>query len=57
VPVNGIYNVDDILTTLRIISNYGPIQIESLDSVPLAAVSRVYSMSNNTNGFFLAQPF
>jgi matrixin/IPT/TIG domain-containing protein len=57
VPANGIYDVDDILTTLGITSNYGPIQIESLDSVPLAAVSRVYSMSNNTNGFFLAQPF
>jgi len=57
IPANGIYNVEDILTTLGISSNYGPIQIDSLDNVPLAAVSRVYSISNNTNGFFLAQPF
>jgi hypothetical protein len=57
IPANGIYNVEDILTTLGISSSYGPIEIESLDGVPLAAVSRVYSISNSTNGFFLAQPF
>jgi len=57
ISANGIYNVEDILTNLGISSSYGPIQIESLDGVPLAAISRVYSISNDTNGFFLAQPF
>jgi hypothetical protein len=57
IPANGIYNVDDILTTLGVSNSYGPLEIQSLNIVPLAAVSRVYSISNNTNGFFLAQPF
>jgi IPT/TIG domain/Matrixin len=57
ISANGIYNVEDILTNLGISGSYGPIQIESLDGVPLAATSRVYSISNDTSGFFLAQPF
>jgi Matrixin/IPT/TIG domain len=57
IPANGIYNVDDILTNLGLVNSYGPIEIHSLDNVPLAAISRVYSILDNTSGFFAAQPY
>jgi Matrixin/IPT/TIG domain/Carboxypeptidase regulatory-like domain len=57
IPPNGIYNVDDILTSLGLVNSYGPIEIQSLNEVPLAAVSRVYSIIDNTSGFFVAQPY
>jgi hypothetical protein len=57
IPSNGIYNVDDILTSLGLVNSYGPIEIQSLNEVPLAAVSRVYSIIDNTSGFFAAQPY
>ena len=57
IPPNGIYNVDDILTSLGLVNSYGPIEIQSLNEVPLAAVSRVYSIIDNTSGFFAAQPY
>jgi hypothetical protein len=57
IPPNGIYNVDDILTSLGLANSYGPIEIQSLNELPLAAVSRVYSIIDNTSGFFAAQPY
>jgi hypothetical protein len=57
IPPNGIYNVDDILTSLGLVNSYGPIEIQSLNELPLAAVSRVYSIIDNTSGFFAAQPY
>ena len=57
IPPNGIYNVDDVLTSLGLVNSYGPIEIQSLNEVPLAAVSRVYSIIDNTSGFFAAQPY
>ena len=57
IPINGAYNIDDILSTLGISNNYGPLVIDSLNNVPLAAVSRVYSINDKTSGFFLGQPF
>jgi hypothetical protein len=57
IPPNGIYNVDDILTNLGLVNSYGPIEIQSLNEIPLAAISRVYSVVDNTSGFFAAQPF
>jgi hypothetical protein len=57
IPPNGLYNVDDILTSLGLVNSYGPIEIQSLNEVPLAAVSRVYSIIDNTSGFFAAQPY
>ena len=57
IPANGIYNVDDILTNLGLVNSYGPIEIQSLNEVPLAAISRVYSIIDNTSGFFAAQPY
>ncbi|MSO22029.1 MAG: matrixin family metalloprotease [Acidobacteria bacterium] len=57
IPANGIYNVDDILTHLGLVNSYGPIEIQSLADVPLAAISRVYSTVDNTSGFFAAKPY
>ncbi|MCI0420934.1 MAG: IPT/TIG domain-containing protein [Acidobacteria bacterium] len=57
IPANGIFNVDDILTSLGLSSSYGPIEIQSLNEIPLAAISRVYSIIDNTSGFFAAQPY
>jgi hypothetical protein len=57
IPANGIYNVDDVLTNLGLVNSYGPIEIQSLNEVPLAAISRVYSTIDNTSGFFAARPY
>lgn len=54
VPANGFYLVEDLLTGLKITSNYGPLEIQSINQVPLAAVSRVYSPGQHTSGFFQA---
>lgn len=56
-PSNGIFHLDDLLGNLEVPSNFGPVEIESLNGVPLLAVSRVYSIEDGTGGFFLAQPF
>jgi hypothetical protein len=56
-PSNGILHLDDLLGSLDVPSNFGPVEIESLNGVPLLAVSRVYSIEDDTGGFFLAQPF
>ena len=56
-PPNGIFHLDDLLGDLKVPSNFGPVEIESLNGVPLLAVSRVYSIRDDTGGFFLAQPF
>ncbi len=56
-PANGIFHLDDLLGSLEVPSNFGPVEIESLNGVPLLAVSRVYSIEDDTGGFFLAQPF
>jgi len=57
IPPNGIYNVDDVLTHLGLVNSYGPIEVHSLNEIPLAAISRVYSILDNTSGFFAAQPY
>ena len=56
-PPNGIFHLDDLLGSLKVPSDFGPVEIESLNGVPLLAVSRVYSINDDTGGFFLAQPF
>jgi hypothetical protein len=53
----GVFHVDDLLSSLGITSNFGPIEISSPDNIPLAAVSRVFSVSDSTGGFFLGQPY
>jgi hypothetical protein len=37
-------------------SVFGPVELRSLTGTPIIAVSRVYSVSRNTSGFFNAQP-
>jgi hypothetical protein len=54
---SGIFNVDDLLSSLGISNNFGPIEIISPSKIPLAAVSRVYSINDNTGGLFLGQPY
>lgn len=54
---NGILHLDDLLGSLEVPSDFGPVEIESLNGVPLLAVSRVYSIEDDTGGFFLAQPY
>ncbi len=57
IPANGMFSVVDILARLGVSSNFGPVEINSLNDVPVAAVSQVYSISRNTGGFFLGQAF
>ncbi len=57
IPPNGIHHLDDLLGSLGVPRGFGPVEIESLNHVPLLAVSRVYSIDNDTSGFFVAQPF
>lgn len=56
-PSRGIFHLDDLLGSLEVPADFGPVEIESLNGVPLLAVSRVYSIQDDTGGFFLAQPF
>ncbi len=51
VPANGTLSFDNILETLGVKDNYGPLEITSLDNVPLVAASRVSSTSK-AGGFF-----
>jgi hypothetical protein len=53
----GVFHVDDLLSSLGITSNFGPIEIISTDNIPLAAVSRVFSINDSTSGFFVGQPY
>jgi hypothetical protein len=53
----GVFHVDDLLFSLGITSNFGPIEIISTDNIPLAAVSRVFSINDSTSGFFVGQPY
>lgn len=57
IPPNGVYSEEDILSSLGLNSRFGPLEIQSLNNLPLSAVSRVYSTADNTSGFFAAQPF
>jgi hypothetical protein len=51
VPANGILSFDNILETLGVKDNYGPLEITSLDAIPLVAASRV-SSTTKAGGFF-----
>jgi hypothetical protein len=48
---NGVLTFENVLQTLGIVDNYGPIEITSLNNVPLIASSRV-SSTNRAGGFF-----
>jgi hypothetical protein len=48
---NGVLFLENVLQDLGVVNNYGPIEITSLNNVPLIATSRV-SSSNGGSGFF-----
>jgi IPT/TIG domain len=56
IPGNGFVSYENILAALNVNDSFGPVEIHSLDSTPLAAVSRVSGVSAGTSGFFPAQP-
>jgi len=55
IPAGGLFSTANILETLGVSSNYGPVEIISTNSQPVMATSRVYSTSG-TSGFFEGQP-
>ncbi len=48
---NGILSVENVLETLGVKDNYGPIEVSSMNNVPLVVTSRVSSASQ-AGGFF-----
>jgi hypothetical protein len=56
IPGNGQFVSENILQEIGAVSVFGPIEILAQNSTPIIAVSRVYSVSGNTSGFFNAQP-
>lgn len=48
---NGVLSFENVLQTLGVVDNYGPIEITSLNGMPLIASSRV-SSTNKAGGFF-----
>lgn len=55
IRAGGFLSRANILETLGVSSNYGPIEIISTNGQPIMATSRVYSTSG-TSGFFEGQP-
>src|SRR5207249_11819980 len=51
IPPHGVLTLENVLETLGIVDNYGPLEIKSLNSVPLIASSRV-SSTGGSAGFF-----
>ena len=56
IPARGYFASENILQDLGATSNFGPIEILSTTGSPLIAVSRIYSTSGETSGFFNAEP-
>ena len=55
IPANGQFVSENILSEIGASSTFGPIELRSLTGTPIIAVSRVYSVTGNTSGFFNAQ--
>jgi hypothetical protein len=55
IPAQGYFSSANILESLGVSNNYGPIEIISTNAQPLVATSRVYS-TLGTSGFFEGQP-
>ena len=51
IPANGVLSFSNVLESLGVVNNFGPIEITSLNNVPLIAASRV-SSTNRAGGFF-----
>jgi hypothetical protein len=56
IPPNGLFSESDILTSLGLSEQFGPLEIDVTNGIPVMAVSRVYS-SNGTSAFFETRPF
>jgi len=56
IAARGYLVSNNILQDLRATSVFGPIEILSTSGSPLIAVSRVYSTSSHTSGFFNLEP-
>jgi len=56
IPANGQFVSENILSEIGASSTFGPVELRSLTGNPIIAVSRVYSATGNTSGFFSAQP-
>jgi hypothetical protein len=56
IAAKGYFASENILQDLGATSNFGPIEILSTAGSPLIAVSRVYSTSGETSGFFNTEP-
>lgn len=56
IDANGQFVSENILQELAASSLFGPVEIFSRSGLPIIAVSRVYSTTGNTSGFFNAQP-
>ena len=56
IPANGHFVSENILSEIGASSVFGPVELRSLTGTPIIAVSRVYSVTGNTSGFFNAQP-
>jgi YVTN family beta-propeller protein len=55
IPANGLFSEDDILTSLNLVEQFGPLEISVSNGVPVIAISQVYS-TNRTSAFFEAKP-
>ena len=53
IPGQGFYSTSNVLQEIGATSAFGPVEIRA--DQPIIAVSRVYSTSGNTSGFFAAQ--
>jgi IPT/TIG domain len=51
IPANGFIVYDDVLSSMGLSGNFGPLEIVSSDDRPIHAVSRVYS-PQRTGGYF-----
>jgi len=56
IPANGQFVSENILFEIGASSTFGPVELRSLTGTRIIAVSRVYSATGNTSGFFGAQP-
>jgi hypothetical protein len=55
IPAHGFYTSQNILESLGVTGNFGPVELTSRNAQPLVVVSRVYSTSG-TSGFFEGVP-
>jgi hypothetical protein len=56
ISAQGYFVTNNLLQFVGSTSTFGPVEILCLDDAPIIAVSRVYSTTDNTSGFFSAQP-